>query len=122
MIFMLVAASSFLLLSRQMIDAAPSGEIQARKRAGNLQAYASKLLRPATWKKLVTGRLDTRSIGKAVAGGGGAASKNREANEPGQLPPGFRAEALRKWQNCDGPVLQIYGTAAPIAASAAVFL
>jgi pimeloyl-ACP methyl ester carboxylesterase len=61
----------------------------------------------------VTGRLDTKSIQKAVAGGGGAESKNVEAQQAGQLPPGWRATALRRFQKFRAPLLLIYGTADP---------
>lgn len=103
-----------LLWSAPVFAALPSTERQAKKRGENLKKYAQKLLNVSTYKKLLTGRLDTKGISKAVQGKSGAASKNQESNEAGQLPPGFRAASLKSWKGYSGPLLQIYGGADPI--------
>lgn len=102
------------LWSAPVFAALPSEERQAKKGADNLKKYARKLLQPATYLKVLRGDVDTKAVSKALAGGGGAASKNRESNEPGQLPPGFREASLRQWRNFRGPIFQVYGTADPI--------
>ena len=80
--------------------------------------YARKLLDPQTYLKIARGQVDTAAVGKAMKGGGGAANKNIESREPGQLPPGFRQQSLANWKKFDGPILQIYGDADPIAEQA----
>ena len=112
---------SCVLWSAPVFAALPSAELAAQKRAGNLKAYARKLLRPATWKKLLTGQVDRSAVSKAMAGGGGAAEKNVESNSPGQLPPGFRSGCLKRWKSYRGPRLQIYGGADPIFEDAAAW-
>ncbi|HEX8466041.1 MAG TPA: alpha/beta fold hydrolase [Abditibacterium sp.] len=107
-----------ILWSAPVFAALPSSERAAKKRGANLQKYARKLLSFSTYAKIVRGQIDTQSVGKALAGGGGAASKNRESNEPGQLPPGFRRAALENWGRFEQPRLQIYGDADPIAEEA----
>jgi alpha-beta hydrolase superfamily lysophospholipase len=102
------------LWSAPVFAALPSEKRKAAKRGENLKAYARKLLRPATWKKILTGQVNTQAVGQAVAGGGGAAHKNVESNEPGQLPPGFRRASMERWQGYRGPIFQVYGTADPI--------
>lgn len=109
------------LWSAPIFAALPSKTTAGKKRLQNLRQYAGKLLRPATWKKLLTGKVDTGAVGKAMAGGGGAAQKNVEADAPGQLPPGFRQKALDSWHKYKGPILATYGTADPIAADAAAW-
>lgn len=118
------------LWSAPVFAAAQSDERTARKRAHHLRQYARKLLRPATYAKLLTGRLDTASISKAVAGGGGGESKNTEARSEaqaeaqaeaqveaqhvaGHLPPGWRAAALKRFESFRAPLLMVYGTADP---------
>lgn len=103
-----------ILWSAPIFAALPSGERAAKKRGENLQKYARKLLNPATYLKIIRGQVDTKSVSKAMAGGGGAASKNFESDAPGQLPPGFRRAALDSWRKLTVPRLQIYGGADPI--------
>lgn len=110
--------SGVILWSAPVFAALPSEERQAKKGADNLKKYARKLLQPSTYLKVLRGDVDTKAVSKALAGGGGAASKNRESNEPGQLPPGFRDASLRRWKAFRGPVFQVYGTADPIQAEA----
>lgn len=102
------------LWSAPVFAALPSQQRQAKKRSENLKAYARKLTRLSTWKKIVTGQVNTDAVGKAMSGSGGAAHKNVESNEPGQLPPGFRQAALQRWKKWSGPLFQTYGSADPI--------
>ena len=106
------------LWSAPIFAALPEQSGQDKKRAANLGKYARKLLDPRTYLKIARGQVDTAAVGKAMKGGGGAASKNVESNEPGQLPPGFRARSLANWKNYGQPILQIYGDADPIASDA----
>jgi alpha-beta hydrolase superfamily lysophospholipase len=103
-----------ILWSAPIFAALPSGELAAKKRGQNLKKYARKLFSLSTYLKLAKGQIDTKSVSKAMAGGGGAASKNRESIEPGQLPPGFRRASLESWQRFTAPRLQVYGGADPI--------
>lgn len=126
--------SGLALWSAPVFAAVQSDERVARKRAHHLKQYARKLLRPATYAKLLTGRLDTASIGRAMAGGGGGESKNVEAqsetrsegrseaqaeaqveakNAAGRLPAGWRAAALKRFEAFRAPLLLVYGTADP---------
>lgn len=108
------SVSGAILWSAPIFAALPSEELAAKKRGQNLKKYARKLFSLSTYLKLVKGQIDTKSVSKAMAGGGGAASKNRESNEPGQLPPGFRQASLKSWRNFNAPRLQVYGGADPI--------
>ncbi len=103
-----------ILWSAPVFAALPSEERAAKKRGANLKKYARKLLNPSTYAKILRGQIDTQAVSKAMAGGGGAASKNLESNQPGQLPRGFRNAALEKWRAFEAPRLQIYGGADPI--------
>jgi len=106
------------LWSAPIVAAAESKARTAAKRSHHLKTYARKLLRPATYVKLLTGRLDTRSITKVVTKGGGAEAKNVESTEAGQLPPGWRAAALERFEKAARPQLMLYGTADPTTAEA----
>ena len=110
--------SGIALWSAPIFAALPQQSGQEKKRAANLGKYARKLLNPQTYLKIARGQVDTAAVGKAMKGGGGAANKNVESNDAGQLPPGFRRQALANWKNYDGPILQIYGDADPIASEA----
>ena len=121
-----VAASSaswdgIALWSAPIFAALPEQSGQEKKRAANLGKYARKLLDPRTYLKIARGQVDTAAVGKAMKGGGGAANKNVESREPGQLPPGFRAQSVANWKKYNGPILQIYGDADPIAPDARVW-
>lgn len=106
------------LWSAPIFAALPEQAGQQQKRAVNLKKYARKLLNPQTYLKIARGQVDTAAVSKAMAGGGGAASKNVESREPGQLPPGFRRASLESWKRFERPILQIYGDADPIAPDA----
>jgi alpha/beta superfamily hydrolase len=107
-----------ILWSAPVFAALPSDERAKKKRGENLGKYARKLLNPATYAKILRGQIDTQSVGKAMAGGGGAASKNLESDAPGQLPRGFRRAAIGRWRAFEAPRLQIYGGADPITTEA----
>ena len=106
------------LWSAPIFAALPEQSGQEKKRAANLGKYARKLLNPQTYLKIARGQVDTAAVGKAMKGGGGAANKNVESNDAGQLPPGFRQQSLANWKNYAAPILQIYGDADPIASEA----
>ncbi len=110
-----------LLWSAPIFAAPPAGDLSAKKRGANLQKYARKLLSPATYAKILRGQIDTQGVSKALAGGGGAASKNLESDAPGQLPPGFRRACLAGWKRWDAPRLMVYGGADPITAASLEF-
>ncbi len=100
------------LWSAPVFAAGQSDQRRARKRIHHLKQYARKLLRPSTYAKLLSGRLDRASIGKAVAGGGGE-NKNVESTSAGHLPPGWRDQALKKFRSFHAPLLLVYGTSDP---------
>ena len=106
------------LWSAPIFAALPAQSGREKKRAANIGKYARKLLNPRTYLKIARGQVDTAAVGKAMKGGGGAASKNVESREPGQLPPGFRQQSLADWKEYRRPILQIYGDADPIAPDA----
>lgn len=106
------------LWSAPIFAALPEQSGQEKKRAANLGKYARKLLNPQTYLKIARGQVDTAAVGKAMKGGGGAAGKNIESHQAGQLPPGFRQHVLADLKKYNGPILQIYGDADPIAGDA----
>jgi len=113
--------SGAILWSAPVFAALPEQSGAKKKRSANFQTYARKLLNPATYGKILRGEVDTQSVKTAMAGGGGAAHKNRESNVPGQLPLGFRAASLKNWKDFRGEVFQIYGGADPILDDARAF-
>jgi len=110
-----------ILWSAPVFAALPEQAGQKQKRAANLKKYAQKLLRPSTYLKIVRGQVDTRGVKSAMAGSSGAAHKNVESNQAGQLPPGFRAQSLKAWHAFGGQIFQIYGGADPIVSAAREF-
>lgn len=110
-----------ILWSAPIFAAPPSQSLASEKRGANLQKYARKLLSPSTYGKILRGQIDTQGVAKALAGGGGGASKNLESNAPGQLPPGFRRACLASWHAWTGPRLHIYGGADPIVGPSLAF-
>ncbi len=110
-----------ILWSAPIFAALPEQAGQDEKRKSNLRKYARKLLNPATYAKILRGEIDTAGVKSAMQGGGGAAHKNVESQEAGQLPPGFRGESLKSWREFRGEIWQIYGGADPIVESAREF-
>ncbi len=56
-----------LLLSAEAMGHLRAGDTNRRKSMAALVTYARKLLRPATWHKIITGRVQTDMVRKAVA-------------------------------------------------------
>jgi len=110
-----------ILWSAPIFAAPPEESGRAEKRASNFKKYARKLLQPSTYAKLLRGQINAAGVQVALQGGGGAAHKNREADEAGQLPPGFRSQSLKAWRAFPGQIWQVYGGADPILASARAF-
>jgi pimeloyl-ACP methyl ester carboxylesterase len=54
------------LWSAEALGDLREGSTNTRKTASALATYARKLARPATWKKLLTGKVDTKSVRNAV--------------------------------------------------------
>jgi exosortase A-associated hydrolase 2 len=112
-----VAAASekpdaLVLWSAPVFAAQSSSSRDQKKRWHHLKKYAQKLLRPQTYVKILTGRVDTKSVKNVVTSTGGEA-KNVESGAVGQLPKGFRAAALSAFEKLDAPILLVYGTADP---------
>ena len=105
--------AGLLLWSAPVFAAGQSSERLARKRSTHLKEYARKLLRPATWGKVLTGKLDVKGVRKVVGQGGGEEHKNVESGEAGHLPPGWRADAMQRFEKVRLPSLLVYGTADP---------
>lgn len=104
---------NLLLWSAPVFAAQKSEERLARKRQGYLKEYARKLLRPATWAKVISGKADVRGVQKVLAQGGGQENKNVESGDPGQLPRGWRSGVLERWKKTGMPVFMVYGTSDP---------
>jgi alpha-beta hydrolase superfamily lysophospholipase len=110
--------AGLMLWSAPVFAALPEETARADKSRHHLLEYGKKLLRPATYGKILSGRLDTKAIRKAVSGGGGAAHKIVESGEPGQLPAGWREAALRRFRTVSAPLLLVYGTGDPVTQTA----
>ncbi|HEX8550516.1 MAG TPA: alpha/beta fold hydrolase [Abditibacteriaceae bacterium] len=102
-----------LVLWSAPVFAAGQGDETGRrsKRAEMLQTYARKAMRPETWRKILTGRVDTSAVGRAVSGGGGEAVRNVEDGSAGHLPRGWRQSALDRFEKIEAARLLVYGTA-----------
>jgi len=108
-----VGVSGLMLWSAPVFAAGQSSERLARKRSTHLKDYARKMLRPATWAKVLSGRVDVKGIGKVVGQGGGEEQKNIESGEAGHLPSGWRDDAMQRFSKVRLPSLLVYGTADP---------
>lgn len=102
-----------MLWSAPVFAAGQSSERIARKRSTHLKDYARKMLRPATWGKVLSGRLDLKGVRKVVTQGGGEEHKNIESGEAGHLPLGWRENAIKRFGRVQVPSLLVYGTADP---------
>jgi pimeloyl-ACP methyl ester carboxylesterase len=105
--------AGLVLWSAPVFAAGQSSERIAKKRAKHLKDYARKLLRPATWGKALSGKVDVKSVQKVIGQGGGEEFKNEESDAAGQLPVGWRADAMARFENVRVPSLLVYGTADP---------
>ena len=89
-------------------SAEPMGGLKARGRESRktlfaLRDYARKLARPATWRKIVSGRVNAAMVRKAVAG--------HETSTPEEVRNESRIlERFRAWR---GAVLFVYGSNDP---------
>ena len=105
--------SGLMLWSAPVFAAGQSSERMARKRSTHLKDYARKMMRPATWAKVLSGRLDVKGVRKVIGQGGGEEHKNIESGEAGHLPKGWREDAMQRFSKVRVPSLLIYGTADP---------
>jgi pimeloyl-ACP methyl ester carboxylesterase len=101
------------LWSAPVFAAQQSDARRARKRRSHLRDYARKLLRPTTWAKAISGKVDVRGVQRVLAEGGGQEGKNIESGDAGQLPRGWRSGVLEKFRRTRLPMFMIYGTADP---------
>jgi exosortase A-associated hydrolase 2 len=101
------------LWSAPVFAAQKTEERVARKRKSHLKDYARKLLRPATWAKVISGKVDVRGVQKVLDQGGGQENKNVESGDPGFLPRGWRSGVLQKFRQTTAPVFLVYGTSDP---------
>ncbi len=107
--------AALVLWSAPIVAARGSGARDARKRVANLQKYARKLLSFSTYQRLLRGEVDTSGVAQVISSKGGE-SKNIESDAPGQLPRGWRQNALggfARWNRQQRPLLLVYGTADP---------
>ncbi len=97
------------LWSAEVMGSLRASDTNLRKTLGALRAYGKKLLRRETWKKLLTGRVQTGMVGKALA-----RHETRSAEEA-------RAEdrLLEVFGRYQGRIRFIYGGSDPDAAPAA---
>jgi len=109
--------SGLMLWSAPVFAADASQQRTRRKRWHHLGEYARKLLRPATYRKLLRGEVDARGVSKVLSHQGGE-SKNIENDLPGQLPRGWRQAVMDANRHLYVPALLIYGSADPTAAEA----
>lgn len=103
-----IASSETRVSGLALWSAEPMGPMRdaagkARKSAGALRAYAAKLCRAETWRKLLTFRVNLRLVRKAVTAGE-LASRSELADE---------SRWLRLWRSYRGRVLLVYGTNDP---------
>src|SRR5690606_5873886 len=105
--------AGLVLWSAPVFAAGQSSERVARKRAKHLKEYARKMMRPATWGKVLSGRIDVKGVRKVVGQGGGEEFKNEETGDAGHLPPGWRADAMKRFEKVRVPSLLVYGSADP---------
>lgn len=56
------------LWSAEAMGSLRSKDTNSKKTASAFKVYLQKLLRPETWKKILTGRVNTSMVGKALAG------------------------------------------------------
>ena len=107
--------AALMLWSAPIVAARGSGARDTRKRLANLQKYAGKLLQISTYKRLLRGEVDTSGVAQVMNSKGGE-SKNIESDAPGQLPRGWRQNALNgfaRWNRAHRPLLLVYGSADP---------
>jgi dienelactone hydrolase len=99
---------ALVLWSAEAMAGAAQAERKARRSASVLRTYARKLLQPATWAKILSFRVNTHLVGRALAGR--AAAGSSEVREDQSI--------LREFAGFRGHVLFVYGGADPEAAPA----
>jgi len=104
---MIDACQSMVLWSAPIVGGSREQSDKA-KRKHIVGQYLSKLFRPQTWAKLVTGRLQVGMIRKAVAGGGKGAGE-QGSQKDSDIDWG------RRFRTFDGDMLFIYGDRDPTA-------
>lgn len=94
------------LLSAEAMGSLRSKGTNSRKTASALLSYLRKLTRPETWKKILTGRVNTSMVGKALA-----SHETRSADEAASEDRTL--SAFRKFR---GAITFVYGGSDPDAA------
>lgn len=91
--------SGLVLWSAEALGSLRKSETGRRKATASLAIYARKLLKPATWRKIVTGRVDTKSVKRAVM------STETRSHEEARRED----RVLGRFRHFRRPVLFIYG-------------
>jgi uncharacterized protein len=92
-----------LLSHEAMGELRRGGDTDARKSRSVLKAYLLKLMRPETWRKILTGRVNTRMVGKALA----------QSESPDDAELVTETGWHRRLQDYPGRMLFIYGSNDP---------
>ncbi len=92
-----------LLSHEAMGELRREGDTDARKSRSVLKAYLLKLTRPETWRKILTGRVNTRMVGKALA----------QSESPDEAELVAETEWHRRLADCSGRMLFVYGSNDP---------
>ncbi len=101
--------AGLVLLSHELMgDPRRGKETDARKSRSTLKTYLLKLTQPATWKKILTGRVNTGMVGKALF--------RQEAPDEDELVR--EARWLQAFADYAAPLLFIYGGNDPTAQAA----
>lgn len=100
--------AAWVLWSAPLVGASREAMDRAKHRS-ILRQYAAKLLRPETWSKLLSGRLQIDMIRRAILGGGKGAGEKGSASDKD-------IDWLGRFHSFKGPVLFIYGSADPTTA------
>ncbi len=97
------------LLSHELMgDLRRGKETDSEKSRSTLKTYLMKLTQPATWKKILTGRVNTGMVGKALF--------QQEAPDEAELVE--ETEWLKRFREYAGPLLFVYGGNDPVARAA----
>ncbi len=96
---------ALVLWSAPVSEQAEEEKAVASKRRHFLKDYAAKLLRPQTWRKLITGKLQPRKIAQVLSGQAGRADADDRTVD-------LRAAA--RLADFPAPLLFLYGTNDPV--------
>lgn len=94
---------ALVLWSAEAMAGSAQVERKARRSASVLRTYARKLLRRETWAKILSLRVNTRMVGKALSGRAGAGADEVRSDR----------EILRAFGGFRGRVLFLYGGSDP---------